>query len=394
MTTYTIRSGDTLSAIASRYNTSVERLASANGIRNPNVISAGQTLNIPGATSSFQNDLAVPPQDLRRGQTGQAVKDLQNTLVKLGYLSAAKMATGPGTFGPATEAAVKAFQSAHGVPSTGYYGPMTRAALTTATRQPSTPSTTPAPTPSAPATSGASFDIPSCDLQRGMTGAAVKELQTALVKLGYLSSAKMATGPGTFGPATEAALKAFQSSHGVPSTGYYGPMTRAAMAKAGGHASEVTAPTTTPSGSGGNAAQVAARYLGRHANELKLANNDPVGAAMQDWVPGNVNCANFVSGVLDAAGQISSSQCNASVYGLINNLKADPQWRQVPLSEAQPGDVIAFRTSSQHVEIVAGRDSNGLKLIGSNNILSDGTQAVSYNYYGGNPIIAVMRYVG
>jgi hypothetical protein len=33
-------------------------------------------------------------------------------------------------------------------------------------------------------------------------------------------------------------------------------------------------------------------------------------------------------------------------------------------------------------------------MIGSNNILSDGTQAVSYNYYGGNGIIAVMRYVG
>ncbi|HEY3446548.1 MAG TPA: peptidoglycan-binding protein [Myxococcales bacterium] len=393
MTTYTIRSGDTLSAIASRYNTSVDKLASANGIRNPNLINAGQTITVPGSTSSFQNDLAVPPQDLRRGQTGPAVKDLQNTLVKLGYLSATKMATGPGTFGPATEEAVKAFQASHGVPSTGYYGPMTREALTQATRQ----TAAPAPTPSAPATSGAptSFDIPSCDLQRGMTGSEVQQLQTALVQLGCLSSAKMATGPGTFGPATEAALKAFQASHGVPSTGYYGPMTRAAMAQAGGHAGEVTAPTTTPSGSGGNALSVAQRYLGRHANELKLANGDPVGAAMQDWVPGDVNCANFVSGVLESAGQISRSQGSAGVFNLVNNLKADPQWRQVPLSEAQPGDVIAMHTSGgQHVEIVAGRDASGLKMIGSNNILSDGTQAVSYNYYGGNGIIAVMRYVG
>lgn len=394
MTTYTIRAGDTLSAIAARYNTSVDKLASTNGIRNPNLINAGQTLEIPGATSSFQNDFAVPPQDLRRGQTGPAVKDLQNTLVKLGYLSPAKMATGPGTFGPATEAAVKTFQADHGVPSTGYYGPMTREALASATRR-APVSSAPASTPSAPQTSGASFDYPSCDLQRGMTGGSVEQLQHALVRLGYLSSAKMATGPGTFGPATEAAVRAFQTDHGVPSTGYYGPLTRAAMAKAGGEAGEVTAPSTTPApGSNGNAAQVAARYLGRHANDLKLANGDPVGAAMQDWVPGDVNCANFVSGCLEAAGQITRSQGSAGVYNLINNLKADPHWRQVPLSEAQPGDVIAFHTGSQHVEIVAGRDSNGLKLIGSNNILSDGTQAVSYNYYGGNPIIAVMRYVG
>ncbi len=395
MTTYTIRSGDTLSAIASRYNTSVERLASANGIRNPNLINVGQKLQIPGATSSFENDLAVPPQDLRRGQSGPAVKDLQKTLVKLGYLSAAQMATGPGVFGPATEAAVKAFQASHGVPATGYYGPMTREALTKATRQagPAEPPAAPSgpSAPSAPA--GASFAIPSCDLQRGMTGPAVQELQTALVKLGHLSAAKMATGPGTFGPATEAALKAFQSSHGVPATGYYGPMTRAAMAQAGGKASEVSGPTT-PSGAGGNAAEVAARYLGRHANDLKLANGDPVGAAMQDWVPGDVNCANFVSGVLEAAGQITRSQGSAGVYNLINNLKASSRWRQIPLSEARPGDVIAFRTGSQHVEIVAGRDANGLKMIGSNNILSDGTQAVSYDYYDGNPIIAVMRYVG
>ncbi|MCL2178035.1 MAG: LysM peptidoglycan-binding domain-containing protein [Proteobacteria bacterium] len=149
--------------------------------------------------------------------------------------------------------------------------------------------------------------------------------------------------------------------------------------------------------SNGSALEVAERYLGRKANELKLANNDPVGRAMQDWVPGKVNCANFVSGVLIAAGQLPENKGNAGVKNLIGNLKADPHWKQVPLSEAQPGDVIAFNTKGggQHVEIVAGRNADGsLRMIGSNNILKDGNQAVSYNSYQGNPIIAVMRYAG
>ena len=153
-------------------------------------------------------------------------------------------------------------------------------------------------------------------------------------------------------------------------------------------------PMPAPAGSS-KALEIAQRYLGRTANELKLANHDPVGLAMQDWVPGNVNCANFVSGVLIAAGQLPSNKGNASVYGLVNNLKADPNWKEVPLSEAKPGDVIAFKTKTQHVEIVAGRNPDGtLKMIGSNNILKDGNQAVSYDTYKGNEIISVMRYVG
>ena len=37
--------GDTLSGIAAQFGTTVERLASANGISNPNLIYAGQVLN-------------------------------------------------------------------------------------------------------------------------------------------------------------------------------------------------------------------------------------------------------------------------------------------------------------------------------------------------------------
>ena len=43
---YTVRVGDNLSAIASRYGTSYQSIASLNGLANPNLIYAGQTLKI------------------------------------------------------------------------------------------------------------------------------------------------------------------------------------------------------------------------------------------------------------------------------------------------------------------------------------------------------------
>lgn len=44
---YTIRSGDTLSEIAERYGTTYQRIAAYNGIRNANLIYAGQKIRIP-----------------------------------------------------------------------------------------------------------------------------------------------------------------------------------------------------------------------------------------------------------------------------------------------------------------------------------------------------------
>ncbi|OJT19509.1 hypothetical protein BO221_34590 [Archangium sp. Cb G35] len=95
----------------------------------------------------------------------------------------------------------------------------------------------PAPTsPTKPSGGNASIkglDLPTGDLEKGAKGAAVKQLQTALVKLGHMTQAEMNTGPGTFGPKTQAALKEFQAANGVPNTGYYGPLTRAAFKKLG-----------------------------------------------------------------------------------------------------------------------------------------------------------------
>jgi len=66
---YTVQRGDRLGDIASRYGTSISKIASTNGISNVNLIRAGQRLTVPGggkpwvcpvADASFFNDWGFP----------------------------------------------------------------------------------------------------------------------------------------------------------------------------------------------------------------------------------------------------------------------------------------------------------------------------------------------
>ena len=54
-TTYTVQKGDTLSGIASRYGTTYQELAKINGIADPNKIYPGQVLTINGNSTSSSN---------------------------------------------------------------------------------------------------------------------------------------------------------------------------------------------------------------------------------------------------------------------------------------------------------------------------------------------------
>lgn len=52
--TYTVKKGDTLSAIALKYGTTVEALVSTNGIKNKNLIHIGQVLQIPAKNTQAE----------------------------------------------------------------------------------------------------------------------------------------------------------------------------------------------------------------------------------------------------------------------------------------------------------------------------------------------------
>jgi len=147
------------------------------------------------------------------------------------------------------------------------------------------------------------------------------------------------------------------------------------------------------SGPGGSPFEIAQSHLGKNAGSLKYESGG-VGAEMEDWVPNNVNCANFVSGCLAQAGQISDSQKSAGVMDLMGNLDGDSNFKRVSLSDAKPGDVVSMKTpGGQHVVMFAGMKDGVPQFIGSNNINSDGSQRISYtsmNY----PIMAIHQYQG
>ncbi len=154
---------------------------------------------------------------------------------------------------------------------------------------------------------------------------------------------------------------------------------------------------------GAQVIDLARSVLGQNAHDLKLANSTKLGAAMQDWVPDTVNCANFVSGLLIATGQMPQKEGSAGVSGLVSNLKKDPNFTTVDLDHAQPGDVVAFEykhqdgTTGQHVVVFEGRDASGKPVfLGSDNVNKDGTQRV-HEMTGvprGWKASAVMHYAG
>lgn len=78
------------------------------------------TPSTPGATSGYTFDM-----NLSYGMSGTAVMELQNRLAAEGFFNV----TANGRFGPATQAAVRAYQSAHGISAVGAVGPQTRVML-------------------------------------------------------------------------------------------------------------------------------------------------------------------------------------------------------------------------------------------------------------------------
>jgi peptidoglycan hydrolase-like protein with peptidoglycan-binding domain len=151
----------------------------------------------------------MPPSDgmLRRGSTGSAVRTLQsnlNTAMRSGLLV-------DGQFGPATESAVRAFQSRYGLTVDGVYGPVSAAKMRAALAGGTTaPKPTPRPPAVAPLVVDGSF---------GPKTAAA--LQRALNRRG----ASLVI-DGSVGPITRVALQRYL---GVVRDGVIGPVTVRAL---------------------------------------------------------------------------------------------------------------------------------------------------------------------
>lgn len=73
---YTVKSGDTLSGIAKKYNTTYQKLAAYNGIANPNLIKVGQRIKIPNVASAAPTPAPVVKEvvyTVKKGDTLSAI---------------------------------------------------------------------------------------------------------------------------------------------------------------------------------------------------------------------------------------------------------------------------------------------------------------------------------
>lgn len=77
---------------------------------------------------------AAPVLTLQRGMTGSAVTALQHKLVAGRFMSVSDFKSGPGVYGPRTEAAVMRLQESVGLPQTGVATAGTQAALSSGAR--------------------------------------------------------------------------------------------------------------------------------------------------------------------------------------------------------------------------------------------------------------------
>ena len=172
-----------------------------------NALGSGGTVAPDTTTAPAANESSL----LKKGDKGDAVKALQQKLINLGYLTG----SADGVFGEDTRKAVMAFQSARGLKADGQAGSATLAALNTASSTPDT---------AAPDAS----EITATLLKKGDKGDQVKALQQNLILLGYLTG----EADGQFGPATKAAVTAFQAASGLRADGQAGEKTLEAIASA------------------------------------------------------------------------------------------------------------------------------------------------------------------
>src|SRR5690606_6300789 len=141
---YQVKPGDTMTHIAKDHRVTLNQLIEANPqIRNPSLIRPGDTIRLPeGARDpsgagrppapnggvdprTTMPDLPAVQGTLARGAHGEPVRQVQERLSELGYR------TGPadGDFGPMTQGAVRDFQTANGLETTGAVDTATRERL-------------------------------------------------------------------------------------------------------------------------------------------------------------------------------------------------------------------------------------------------------------------------
>lgn len=135
---YVVKKGDTLSSIAKQFNTTYQKIAEYNNLKNINLIYPGQKLRIPPKEPSIvlgpgytviKNPYSMPIVNISIGSHDQGVKWAQFALYKAGYGFGDLGSFVSGVFDDKTMNAVIKFQVVNHLPANGIIDTATRNAL-------------------------------------------------------------------------------------------------------------------------------------------------------------------------------------------------------------------------------------------------------------------------
>lgn len=193
---------------------------------------------------------------LKEGDESPYVKELQLRLIDMGYMTG----SANGKYEASTTAAVKAFQKENGIGQDGIAGGETQRIMYGETAKYSSgESSTGTSTGSGSTDSGTSVTATATTLKLGDRSNDVKNLQTRLIELGYMSG----SADGIFGAATQSAVVAFQKNSKLTADGKAGKVTQnllyssSALKASGGTAGS----TATESANGTNSANTSYKTL-------------------------------------------------------------------------------------------------------------------------------------
>ena len=234
----------------------------------------------------------------------------------------AKLGLSPdGTFGPATEKALRRWQKQHGLPVDGKAGPQTLAAMHLSTGK-----VLKRKRPAKRRRGSAGKPRMRLASTRSQRGGGVKALQSAL----GLSA------DGVFGAATEKALRRFQRSKGLPVDGVAGPATRRALRLGPGptlkRKKRAQRRRRSSGGGGGGGSSIVARVTAA-ANQI-AGKPYKYGGGHGSFTDSGYDCSGSVSYALHGGGLISAPTTSGGFmsYGA-----------------AGPGKHISIYASSGHV---------------------------------------------
>jgi len=171
----------------------------------------------PPTPPPSENNPPFPGTSLRLGSSGNNVRIMQQFLnrIRTSYPSIPQL-TVDGSFGPATQSAVIAFQRLFGLTQDGIIGPMTWQKIVYVYNQVNAGET---PSPTAP-------PYPGTPLRVGSSGPNVVTLQQNLNRVAEKNTAiPKVIADGIFGPLTESSVRAFQRYYGLTPDGIVGPAT-------------------------------------------------------------------------------------------------------------------------------------------------------------------------